>query len=198
MSEVPEEVRWVQQAREGSEWAVTRLVNSYAESLTRYINCILDDESSAEEIAQLAFVRAFGRLKDLQENAAFRNWLWKIGRCAALDFRRTLGRGTKGMVDNVATEKLDMNPSEALSADLFWERENVIDVTRGVIKDLPPDAQDLLTWRYGDNLTLRQIGDRTGETVSTVKARLARLRSRLRPRLDKLAGEWKRLRDELP
>jgi len=198
LSERPDDAQWVLEAREGSELAMTHLVQAHIQHLIRYIRCIIGDEADAEEVAQMSFVRAFKKLEDLNNPASFRNWLWKIGRCAALDHRRQVIRRAGLPVETVSTENLDKTPSEEQSVDLFFQRESLNERTRLVLNKLPEASRELLDLRYGEGLTLREIGDRTGLKIVTIKARLARLRKHLRPRLGSLAQEWKRLLDELP
>jgi len=67
--------RLVSRAREGDVSAYGRLVRSTERLVFGVALRVLRDEALAEDAAQETFLRAFRRIGDLEEDAAFLTWL---------------------------------------------------------------------------------------------------------------------------
>ncbi|MCA9320424.1 MAG: sigma-70 family RNA polymerase sigma factor [Planctomycetes bacterium] len=171
------------------------LMEQHATDLVRFLRRQLRDPGQAEDVAQVALVRAFRKLDLLEDPAAFRGWLWSIARCAALDHVRSTENDAR--VESF-TAGLHSGLQQEVASDLLVEHDQLLESVRDVLDTLPSDPRRLLELRFRDSLSYREIGERTGLGEVRVKARIARLRARLRPKLEGIAREWKRLRDELP
>ncbi|MCB9831237.1 MAG: sigma-70 family RNA polymerase sigma factor [Planctomycetes bacterium] len=176
----------------GDQRAFADLVRLMAPDLIRGLTRILRDADRAEEISQLAFLRAWRNLDRLRDPRSFRMWLWQIARCAAFDaLRRRFRPG-----DEVGV--LDELPAEALAVDApgigeELARRELAEEALRELQVLPDEALELLRLRYEQELSYREMAERLGLTVTQVKARLARCRAALRVRLERIAAEWRRL-----
>lgn len=190
------EHRRLARASEGDEWAITEIVDWYGPSLTRYVERIVGTTVPPEDITQDTFVRAFANLDRLREPESFRHWLFSIARFSAFDaLRRQRG---KPAGESLAEASLDTRPGDEAPADLWMERQSIVDRTRAVIERLPADARDVIRLRYAEQLSYEEIGERMDLTPMQVKARLARARARARTKLEPLVADWKRVLNELP
>ncbi len=190
-----EELGLVTESAKGDEDAFGDLVRFMAPALIRYLYSILGNLDSAEEVAQLSFLRAYQKIDRLRDPARFKAWLWRIARFAAFDrVRRERRRGPEpDSLDSIGIESgiPDYSVPEHLTA-----RYDLIEKTRSAINRLPTENVEVLVLRYEEELTYQQMADRLDLTLFQVKARLARARSQLRPRLSELADEWKQFCDE--
>lgn len=183
-------------ASEGDEQAITEIVTSYGPALTRYVARIVGTALQPEDITQEAFLSAINNLGRLREPERFRHWLWSIARCSALDALRRHRSRTAGEITTAAS--FDARPGEEAPADLWMERQSIVERTRATVDRLPPETREVLTLRYGEQLSYEEIGVRMGLSPMQVKARLARARAKARDKLESLAADWKRLLNELP
>ena len=191
------EIELLSRAAKGDEDAYAAVVMRHAPAFVRYLQTIMRDAEGAEDVAQEAFVRAYRKLGRLRSPDRFRQWLWKIGRCAALDVMRTLQRVGTSPAETL-TQKLDLRPSDDASADLWMEHESVLRRIREAVAELPREARELIELRYARQCSYREIAERLGINHAQVKARLARARARLKSKLDGIAQEWNGILDEMP
>ncbi len=187
----------VQEAAAGSEEAIRELVLRYQEPLLRFVKTFLHDKNQAEDVVQESFVRALEKIDQLRNPDSLKSWLWSVTRSIAVDRRRRRERDLKGASRVIEFEDMDLQVSPAPPADIWMARQSLIDEMRGLIRSLPPESRELLRLRYHEQLSHREIGALVGVGAVTVKARLARVRQRLKSRLEPLAREWMQLRDEL-
>ena len=78
----------VVRAQAGDVEAFGRLVHDTQTMVYAAARSVLQDSTLAEDAAQQAYLRAFRRLGDLQEPAAFTGWLRRIVITAALTMRQ--------------------------------------------------------------------------------------------------------------
>ena len=189
------ELSLVKRSAAGDNHAFDDLVRFLAPSLIRFVYSLLGCRDAAEEVAQTAFLRAHGKLDRLKDPTRFKAWLWRIARFAAFDrVRHQNRRGPK-------PDSLDITgAAETALSTALPEHElircDLINRTRQAVERLPTDIAQVLMLRYEEELTYQQMADQLGLTLFQVKARLARARAQLRPRLKPLASEWKQLFDE--
>ncbi len=190
-----EEMKLVTGCQSGSEEAFCDLVRFMAPPLIRFLYAFLNDIDAAEEVAQLSFLRAHRGMARLREPRRFRAWLWRIARYAALDrIRQENRRGPKHdsfneIGESWADENLVLPEEELVRMDM-------IETTRKAIDQLPPEIAKVLRLRYEKELTYRELAEELGLTLFQVKARLARARNELRPKLLKAASGWEQFCDE--
>ncbi|MFA7234125.1 MAG: sigma-70 family RNA polymerase sigma factor [Terrimicrobiaceae bacterium] len=118
----------------------------------------------AEELVQEAFLRLH-QLWDQVENP--RAWLYRSLRNLALNHLRDHARET--MVEEPEGPGNENPPDEALG------RLEAIGMVRLLISELPPDEQDLIRFKYHDDLKYQEISRQTGLSVSNVGYKLHHL-----------------------
>jgi RNA polymerase sigma-70 factor (ECF subfamily) len=79
----------VVRAQRGDVEAYAQLVQSTQTMVYAVALSVLRDGTTAQDAAQQAYLRAFRRLGDLQEPAAFAGWLRRIVITVALNIRRS-------------------------------------------------------------------------------------------------------------
>lgn len=145
----------------------TALAEAYAlfgPRLLSYISRIVGP-ADAEDVLQRTFLDAW-RLADRFDPARqrFSSWLFTIARSRALDTRRARRRRpTVELTEDVGDDRRD----EA-------ERLADIDVVRRALAQLPEHERAAVELRYLSQLSQREVADRLGLPLGTVKARIAR------------------------
>ncbi len=138
-------------------------------------------EDEAEDVAQDAFLRAFHRLDQFRDEAAFRTWLLQITHNTALS-----AAGSR-----VPVEPLDGEPAGAprTPADQLESRERArrLDVK---LKGLSPAHRIVLVLRDVEGLSYEEIADVTETPLGSVKARLHRARGELIELLRANTYDW--------
>src|SRR4051812_8446702 len=79
----------LKQAQAGSDQALTSLYNHYFERVYRFVYYRVSHKETAEDLTEDVFVKIFGKLKTLEQVAAFEGWLFQIARNRVIDYYRS-------------------------------------------------------------------------------------------------------------
>jgi RNA polymerase sigma-70 factor, ECF subfamily len=176
-----------------------RLIQPYELTVYRLALSYVKDETEAEDVAQEAFLKAFGALANFRAESKFSTWLISI---ALNEARSRLRRQS-----TVRMESLDESPEEggkvspALLRD--WreipsealERREVCALLQKAIAELPPIYREVLVLRDIEELSIEETARMLSLGISAVKVRLHRgrlmLQKDLAPKLT-LANPKKR------
>jgi RNA polymerase sigma factor (sigma-70 family) len=122
-------------------------------------------QAEADDLAQEVFVKAYKGLDSLKEKEGFARWLYGIAAHVAAD----AARARKRRQDDV---NLDSVPEAASSqCALLDSNHESSDVIRA-LAELPEEQRMVLTLRYLEGLTPKEIAERLGEPRGTVRSRL--------------------------
>ena len=161
-------------AREGSAAAFTRLVESYANTVTAIALAIVRDFSAAQDIAQDVFLVVWRDLSKLRNPASFAPWVRQITRNRAQEWMRSRvrERSDEGTLLSVADVRL--SPRENLERE---EQQRIVDE---VIEALPDEAREIITLYYREGRSVKQVADLLDLSEEVVKKRMSRARERIR------------------
>jgi RNA polymerase sigma-70 factor (ECF subfamily) len=166
-------------ARDGDRDAFGALVVRY-EARARAVALAAGVEpASVEDVAQEAFVAAFGALRTLASPAAFAGWLAGIARHRALSWRRRRG------LEPIASDGLDRVPDAdpALDPGEAAGRESVRETVRQELLRLDERTRLALALKHHAGLTYAEIAETMDLPITTIKGFLDRGTRRLRERL---------------
>jgi RNA polymerase sigma-70 factor (ECF subfamily) len=166
----------------GDADALGDLYDRFGRPLFGMLYAMLPSPEAAEEVVQDVFHSVWREARSYRaERGSVRGWLLRIGRNAAIDWRRTKGRRIEREVSlDEAASRSDP------SADDAFERVMRSDRVRAALATLPPEQREVLVLSFYRGLTQAEIAARTGAPLGTVKGRARLAMARLR---DELAGE---------
>lgn len=118
--------------------------------------------SSAEDVCQDAYLRAFKGLSGLRDPARIKPWLFGITRHAALDHLR---RTRRHDIAVLRWRPAKITDTQAL--ELVWR----------VLDTLREDYRQILLLRYVEGLRYGEIAEALGMTVGAVGEKLSRVRA---------------------
>ena len=165
-------------ARGGDSGAFDQLVSRHQAAAYRAALAALRSPEDAEEVAQDAFVRAWGNLHRFRGDSAFRTWLLAIVWNRALTRRRSVVRWWKrsAPLEEAVAVAQDSRPPDALHDEL---RQQVV----AAIGALSPKLRDALLLAQSGDYDYESIGAMLGIPVGTVKWRVSEARKKVRARL---------------
>ncbi len=144
---------------------------AHRDELFRFVLSQVHDPSTAEDIVQDVFVKAYARQTALNEPSKLRSWLYQITRNAMIDYYRL------------------QKPSEAVPDDLVDEGEMQEDVNAQLalarcltplLDGLPEPYRQALRLVECEGITQRELAVRLGLSPSGAKSRVQRARTMLR------------------
>ena len=177
-----EDQELVDRVQAGCQQSFERLVVKYETSLRRVVFGMVRDHGLAEDIAQDAFLRAYRKLKRLQDGRAFQGWLFTIGLNEARDeLRRRARRPSvpEEVLEGVADETVDTSDHSSL----VREKGQFL---QAVLHGLPSKMLEPLLLKHVQDHTYSEIAEMLGIPMGTVQIRIHRARIRLREKLAEL------------
>lgn len=169
-------------ARRGEERAFKDLYESNVDRVFRVIFRMVGQESLASDLTQETFIRAFQRLDQFREEAAFSSWLHRIAVSVALSGIKANRESTSYELVDESEPATQLTPPERdLRRRLHVAIDELSEVYRTVFL-----MHDL------EGYTHLEIADALGVAVGTSKARLSRARGKLRESLGDAIREYVR------
>ncbi|MGE3164010.1 MAG: sigma-70 family RNA polymerase sigma factor [Planctomycetota bacterium] len=157
-------------------------VFNFSFSLTR-------NRTSAEDLTQETFTRAFRGFRGFRVGSSAKAWLFKICRNLFIDqYRRREKVNVHALVDGadpvVHDRSFDERTFEERGTRGGLEyRELFTDEVRDELADLPEEFRQALLLCDLEGLTYEEITEVMGTPIGTVRSRISRARSLLRERL---------------
>lgn len=165
--------------RDDSGDGLRELYRRYSGELYGFALNALTDRELAEEVVQDVFARAWRRAADYDaRRGSVRTWLYAITRNRIVDARRraAVRPGLAPHEAEVVPAELD---SELEQAVLRWQMAAAL--TR-----LSPEHREVIRLAHYGGLTLREISERKGIPLGTVKSRTSYAMRTLRLILDEM------------
>lgn len=147
---------------------VQDLYIKFQKDLLIYCKTMTKSTSSAEDLVQETYLRAFTHWEDIEDLSAVqcRSWLCKTARNLFIDQTRKLSRETPAEEDTLALASFEEDLSRAAVAQL--------------IARLPEAERPLFTMRYFEGYNSKELGELFALPPATVRSRLASAKRRLR------------------
>jgi len=137
---------------------------------------VLRDATAAEDAVQQAYLRAFRRLRDMNEPAAFAGWLRRIVITVALNMRRARRRTFVRLEDVPDVPVLD--EAETHWSDLQRHR------LAAALLTLTPEDRQLCDRRYHGRWSTARLAATAGVEEAAMRKRLQRIRDKLRKEIE--------------
>jgi len=156
---------------EGDERAFSELYDRYSRPVYATGVRLLGDTSLAEELVQDAFTNVWRGASSFDpERASFATWLHRITRNRAVDLDRRRRSRPQYAGENTL-QNLSGSPEPEASVD-GW------DVAEALSR-IPCEQREVLTLAYFEGLSQREIAQRTGVPLGTIKSRTTAALKRL-------------------
>lgn len=158
----------------GNNAAFDVLLNRYKSSVHAYIYYIVRDRDLTEDIFQETFVKVIMTIKQgrYTENGKFKAWITRIAHNLIIDhFRQERNENTISN-DEVEVDLFnDMRLCEKTIEDYMVQAQVFSDVKK-MVEYLPDNQREVLEMRYYQNMSFKEIADRTGVSINTALGRM--------------------------
>jgi RNA polymerase sigma-70 factor (sigma-E family) len=167
------ELETVERISEERKLRVEELYAAHAQGAVRLAYLLVGDQEIAQDIAQEAFLRAFGRFADMRKPNSFPNYVRAtIVNLTRKHFRR---RG----LERLYIERLRARPAPSVAPPNVEQREMV---TQALLK-VPERQRAALVLHYYEDLSEYQVADLLGVSEQAARSLVARGRKTLREQL---------------
>jgi RNA polymerase sigma factor (sigma-70 family) len=167
----------VARAATGDEVAFARIVAAHHDDMARVAFVMCGDTELAQEAVQAAWQKAWTKLGSIRDADRLRPWLVSIAANEAKQLVRS--RHRRWLRESVIEGDADVAARPGTDPA---SRAALLDLANA-LAGLDADERTLIALRYAAGLTSDEIGRAIGMTGGGVRARLARLLTRLRKEL---------------
>ena len=166
--------RLVSSFSNGNNQAFDVLLERHKDRIFNYIYNMVKDEDLANDIFQETFVKAITTIKQGRYNAdgKFASWISRIAHNAVIDhFRQEKSQGTIS-TDEAEYDILNRRElAEDTIEDIIID-QSIRDDIRNLIQSLPFEQRQVLVMRYYNNLSFKEIAEKTGVSINTALGRM--------------------------
>jgi RNA polymerase sigma-70 factor (ECF subfamily) len=170
----------------GNEGALEILINRHKQKIYSFIYSKVYDRDIAEDIFQDTFIKVIQTLKRgaYNEEGKFLPWVMRISHNLVIDFFRKNNRMPK--FDNAGEFSIFSVLSDtSLNAEKSIIKEQVENDVRRLVDELPDDQKEVLLMRIYNDMSFKEISDRTGVSINTALGRMRYALINLRKIIDK-------------
>ena len=163
-------------------------VSAYSELVEKYQSLaftlairMVGNKQEAEEVAQDAFIKAYGSLKSFRGKSKFSSWLYRIIYNTSISLLRKRQRERKVFDDNRNVE------IQFMADEIYYEdNEYTMTALEKSMESLEPEGKFIVSLYYYENTAISEIARITGLSESNVKVKLHRSRKKLYDKLKSL------------
>ena len=172
------ELELIAQSKQGNQHAIAELVRRHYNASLHLAQGIMRGTEDAQDAVQVAYFLAIRRIEDFRGESSFKTWISRIVvNCCLLELREARRRMTWVPVEEQGPE---LFPSHAPSPEKSaWCREISSAFSTAVAK-LPENLREAYTLFAISGLSLREVAEALGLSVSATKTRLFRARAGIR------------------
>jgi RNA polymerase sigma-70 factor, ECF subfamily len=157
----------------------------HAQAIHRFLCDLLGDRALAADATQEVFVRAFSRLRALDDRSRAGAWLFGIARNVSREFRKARRRTCTALAS--VPEPVPQAPHAASPEGALLDRE-AVSVVASALSLLSEDRREVLLLRLDHGLSYDQIVELTGWSLAKVKVEIFRAREQLREAMQRYEG----------
>jgi RNA polymerase sigma-70 factor (ECF subfamily) len=168
----------------GDQTALSDLYGRWAGPLRRYLERMVRDRATAEELVQETFIRVHGAKERYSPEARFSTWLFRIGRNLALNELDRAHRRMPHLSTDQTEHRAGRTPAPSLVAS-GPGAESILDSRRSASKleaesaELPERQRSALWLAAIEGYSYEEIADILGTSISSVKSLVHRARTHL-------------------
>jgi RNA polymerase sigma-70 factor (ECF subfamily) len=181
----PPDAELVARVRAGDESAFEELFNRHRRRVSLIASRFFRQREQVEEIVQESFTKAYFALNDFsnEQEASFAAWVARIAYNSCYDELRRKKRRPESALSDVSEEDATWLKESLRSTDAGSDVEELAvarDLAQKLLARLSAEDRLVLVMMDAEGLSVAEIADMTGWSVSKVKVRAHRARASLR------------------
>tara|TARA_R110000868_G_scaffold85582_3_gene240648 strand:+ start:4723 stop:5307 length:585 start_codon:yes stop_codon:yes gene_type:complete len=170
----------------GDESALEILITRHKQKIYSFIYSKVYDRDVTEDIFQDTFIKVIRTLKRgaYNEEGKFLPWVMRISHNLVIDHFRKNSRMPK--FDNTGEFSIfSVLSDSSLNAEKQLIKEQVEFDVRRLVDELPQDQKEVLLMRIYNDMSFKEISDKTGVSINTALGRMRYALINLRKIIDK-------------
>ena len=168
----------IKRAKANDQKAFNYLLDQFWDDVYGFQLKRIENENDAEDITIQTFSKAFDRIDTFDENYKFKTWLITISKNIHIDLLRKEKNSITQIIsndDDTVLQVLDESPSPE---DKLITEQHLAKLLRD-IKKLKPHYQEVINFRYFQELSYKEISNKLDEPINNIKVKLLRAKKLL-------------------
>ena len=170
------EDRLIKKIEQGDIRAADELIGIYYPEILRYCLWHAPNRAFAEDAAQETFLKALRYFDRYTHRGKFRAFLYQIAANTCIDMRRKIRTAETSL------EEMQVDPAKEETGYADVQSDLAL---RQMVKGLPPDQQEIVLLRFGQDLTMREIAEAVNIPLRTVQTRLRSALKKLKKEVER-------------
>ena len=157
----------------GDESSLEVLIKRHKQRIYSFIYSKVYDRDVAEDVFQDTFIKVIRTLKrgKYNEEGKFLPWVMRIAHNLVIDHFRKNNRMPK-FQNSGDFSIFSVLSDTSLNAEKALIKEQVEEDVRRLIEELPADQKDVLVMRMYQDMSFKEISERTGVSINTALGRM--------------------------
>ena len=174
---------------------VEQAVAAERNRLFNFIKKRVSDPGDAEDILQDVFYQLWQGYDTIENVERITSWMFRVARNKIIDRYRKLRTPSFSEIENVRGDDeaplllADIIGDTSSSPDDVYTRELIWESIEEVLAELPKSQREVFVWHELEDLSFREMSERTGESINTLLSRKRYAVNYLRKRLQNLYNE---------
>jgi len=165
---------------------------------TRLFNFIkkrVSDTNDAEDILQDVFYQLWQGYDTIESIEKVTSWMFRVARNKIIDRYRKLKPDSFSKIEGVRRDEdaplllADIIGDTSSSPDDVYTRELIWESIEEVLAELPRNQREVFVWHELEDISFREMSERTGASINTLLSRKRYAVNYLRKRLQNLYNE---------
>ena len=173
---------------ESDEDGLAEIIMQYTDGLTLYLNSIVGNIHTAEDLAEDTFVLLGTKKPKDKGKGSFRTWLYTIGRNIAVDYLRRNSKHSEVSIDSVPEI---MSDEECIESSYLREERKI--AVHYAMSKLKAEYRQVLWLIYFEGFSNKEAAAVMGKSVHNIETLVYRARKSLRSQLEMEGFEYERL-----
>lgn len=178
-----DENRLVQLILDGQVDEFQQIISLYQKLVWHLVAKIVKSESDREDVCQDVFIKVFRNLKTFKFESKLSTWIGRIAYNTAINY---IQKKKPELYEDISPEGVTLDSLESTieSPSSFAGTQNVNEILKEEIMNLPIQYKTIVTLYHLDEMNYAEISEITELPIGTVKSHLFRARKLLKDRLE--------------
>lgn len=165
----------IEEAKTKDREAHTKLINTLWIDVFSFVMQKVKDKNITDDITVRVFSKTLAKLDSYNPDFSFKTWILTIAQNTIIDFHRKQNLNNETSTENMSVLKnhLERSPEELM---ISQEKQQEIIQT---IEALDEKYKKIIRLRFFEELSIKEIADKLGISVSNTKVRIMRAKKLL-------------------
>ena len=171
---------------DGNEKSLETLIKRHKQRIYSFIYSKVLDRDLTEDIFQDTFIKVIRTLKlgNYNEQGKFVSWVMRIAHNLVIDHFRKNKRIPK-FENSYDFDIFSVLSDSSLNAEKSLIKDQILNDVKKLIEYLPDDQKEVLKYRFYNDMSFREISEKTGVSINTSLGRMRYALINLRNIIDK-------------